>query len=435
MKRPALALLLALVSGCAPARLDLGEGLDGGADVALDAGGRASTITAGHRTTMVLTPDGTVWAWGTGVHGQLAVTPLALPDRCALPPGSIPCAMRPVRVPALAGSAAIALGMEHGCALRAGRVVCFGLDIVGQLGIGVVQDDAIAAPVDVGIDDAIGVATGDWHSCAIHADGEVSCWGLGAGGQLGHAAPDLETCTISASWPARFELPFAAGAMLPCSLSPRRVPGLTDVVALALGRAHTCALRSSGEVVCLGSAEAGQLGTGAIGSGSIVPVTVGTGIRAIAAGSLHGCALGAELSCWGGDALGQAGIVPAPTTCADGDCVPTASTLAPFGTGTIAALGAGDAHTCAVVGTEAWCFGNADDDTAGMRNATCSEGPCVAPPALAATGVAPAIAGGTSHTCAVALDGTILCWGGGAGGELGTGSLVTTATPGRVELR
>ncbi len=45
-------------------------------------------------------------------------------------------------------------------------------------------------------------------------------------------------------------------------LSPKRVPGLDDVVQIALGQLHVCALLRTGSVKCWGNNHAGQLADG-----------------------------------------------------------------------------------------------------------------------------------------------------------------------------
>jgi alpha-tubulin suppressor-like RCC1 family protein len=77
----------------------------------------------------------------------------------------------------------VVAGVYHSCALvsraESSQVVCWGDNRFGQCG------PSIARPID-GIDDAIDLALGEWHSCALHRGGAVSCWGRGHRGQLGH---------------------------------------------------------------------------------------------------------------------------------------------------------------------------------------------------------------------------------------------------------
>jgi alpha-tubulin suppressor-like RCC1 family protein len=69
-------------------------------------------------------------------------------------------------------------GGEHACAVDSrGRVHCWGDDGAGQLGRLAVADRSHGAAVVAGVDDAVSVALGDTHSCALTKDGSVYCWG------------------------------------------------------------------------------------------------------------------------------------------------------------------------------------------------------------------------------------------------------------------
>ena len=81
------------------------------------------------------------------------------------------------------------------------------------------------------------LACGQRHTCAITANGQVKCWGSNSYGQLG--------------------IPESGG-----TLTPKAVPGLSEVVAISAGRVHTCALTSSGAVKCWGSNASGSIGDG-----------------------------------------------------------------------------------------------------------------------------------------------------------------------------
>ena len=98
------------------------------------------------------------------------------------------------------------------------------------------------------------------------------------------------------------------------SATPVEVPGLADVVALAAGEFHTCALTGSGAVWCWGGNDDGQLGNGTYTGGSTPVAASGlaSGAVGIAAGFRHTCALvavgaGVELRCWGWNQDGQLG--------------------------------------------------------------------------------------------------------------------------------
>jgi hypothetical protein len=81
----------------------------------------------------------------------------------------------------------LAVGLAHVCALRSdGRVYCWGLDAMGQLGDGplVLGESDLSltriTPVAVpGLDDAKAISATMFASCAMTSRGEVYCWGEG----------------------------------------------------------------------------------------------------------------------------------------------------------------------------------------------------------------------------------------------------------------
>jgi hypothetical protein len=132
------------------------------------------------------------------------------------------------------------------------------------------------------------ICTGREHACAITDGGRVLCWGDGGSGQLGN------------------------GVVVDYRLGPTYVKGLGDAVQIACGDhgVHSCALRATGEVVCWGGNDAGQLGDRSTTDRS-APVSV-TGITdavQVVAGEEFTCALtlSGGVRCWGSDANGQLG--------------------------------------------------------------------------------------------------------------------------------
>jgi len=67
-------------------------------------------------------------------------------------------------------------GRNHVCArLAIGRVLCWGRNQLGQVGDG--TRISRATPTDTGIVDAVALDAGPYSTCAVHADGGLSCWG------------------------------------------------------------------------------------------------------------------------------------------------------------------------------------------------------------------------------------------------------------------
>jgi alpha-tubulin suppressor-like RCC1 family protein len=153
-----------------------------------------AAITAGHGYhSLALRDDGTVWAWGRGTEGQLGAVPNAVCDLLA-------CARTPVQVPGLTGVTALAAGEYHSLAVRGdGSVWAWGTNVDGELGDGTIAPYYIGcgcrptpAPV-TGLTGATAVAAGSYHSAARTADGAIWAWGANFAGQLGGGSTDSAT--------------------------------------------------------------------------------------------------------------------------------------------------------------------------------------------------------------------------------------------------
>ncbi|MBZ5715303.1 RCC1 domain-containing protein [Nannocystis pusilla] len=235
-----------------------------------------------------------------------------------------------------------------------------------------------------GIDDATftaapgpTLALGVGHTCAL-ARGEVFCWGYGGHGQLGLGDRDDR-------------------------LVPTRVPDLADVVALAAGTWHTCALRRGGDVLCWGDGSLGQLGDGALGTRPRPSRVAELRAAALAAGGSHTCAIDhvRKVLCWGSNHRGESGPGGAPLL------RPAVVPGAPAAD----ALAVGDAYACALAGGAVTCWG-----VDPLR-----DGRDPAPAPLPALRGAVSLAAGADHLCVVTGAGRVLCIGTGSEGQLGDG--------------
>jgi alpha-tubulin suppressor-like RCC1 family protein len=219
--------------------------------------------------------SGAVRCWGANAFGQLG-------------DGSTTERRAPVAVSTLnRGVQAIDVGGSHACALTGlGVFVCWGDNTVGRLGDGSTNLSSVPVAVSLVSRGSV-ISAGETHTCAVNRDGAVFCWGRNHNGQLGDGTTaDRRT--------------------------RRLVSGMTSgMTAVAAGAWHGCALTSDGAVRCWGRNQSGQLGDGS-GADRSVPVALpllGSGVRALAAGSEHSCALttAGAVFCWGYNTVGAVG--------------------------------------------------------------------------------------------------------------------------------
>ncbi len=337
----------------------------------------------------------------------------------------------------------ITAGEYHSCAVLAdGTVRCWGYGGDGALGYGnpaTIGDDetpASAGPVDLGTGrTAVAISAGSFHTCAVLDDGTVRCWGFGGDGRLGYG----NTNSIGAS-------------QTPGSLPPVNLPG-HKALAISAGSAQTCVLLDDYTVRCWGFGTDGRLGygnTNNVGGGfpgsqtpaSVGPVDLGPGrtATAITTGGSHTCALldDGSVRCWGSGANGQLGY--GNTNSVGASQTPGSLPPVDLAGHTALAISAGAAHTCALLDDHTVrCWGLGDEGRLGYGN-TNNVGDVqtpgsVGPVDLGAGRTAVAISAGGSHTCAVLDNGTVRCWGFGLYGQLGygnTNNVGDVQTPGSV---
>ena len=132
-------------------------------------------IDAGTYHTLALKNDGTVWAWGDNVNGQIGDGTTGT-DKTS-----------PVQVSGLSNIISITAGRFFSMAVKNdGTVWAWGQNLYGQLGNGTVIDSNVPVQVSglTGITMAV-AASGDFHAHALKNDGTVWSWGRNTYGNLG----------------------------------------------------------------------------------------------------------------------------------------------------------------------------------------------------------------------------------------------------------
>ncbi len=254
---------------------------------------------------------GNVDCWGENTFGQIGNgVPGGFPEVTA------------VRIDAAVGSVGLALGEEHTCSLQAGtRTVvgqCWGRNNARQVGNPAVTLPTQLTPVLVdGFSDGVEIDSRGHRTCVLREDSSIWCWGAFSGG-LGFtywrhgaalAVGGRHRCTVTGG--AR-STPFCEGdnsyGQLG-SITAVSGPWAIDVVA---GKDHSCALYDDGSVRCWGRNQLGQLGTGTPLDFEALPrIVFGLGAEVVdlSAGDNHTCAVMAtgEVMCWGANDVGQLG--------------------------------------------------------------------------------------------------------------------------------
>ena len=309
-----------------------------------------------------------------------------------------------MQVTGIVDATAITADSIHTCALHQnGTISCWGDNGDGRLGNGTTGGSSV--PVQVfGITDATAIAAGSEHSCALHQNGTISCWGANWYGELGNGQSGNN-----------------AGSLIPV-----QVTGITDATAITIDSRYSCALHQNGTISCWGENEYGELGNGTTRNSSVpVQVTGITDATAITAGSGHSCALhqNGTISCWGYNRRGQLGNGQI------GEYSRSSVPVQVLGITDATAITAGGSHSCALHrnGTIS-CWGSNGSGQLGDGRGGVNVNSSVP---VQVTGITDAISftAGSGHSCALHEDGTISCWGSNRYGRLGNGSRSDSSVP------
>ena len=210
-------------------------------------------------------------------------------------------------------------------------------------------------------------------------------------------------------------------------LVPTPVVGLDSrVVEISAGTYHTCAVTSAGAVKCWGSNPDGRLGDGTTITRNVPTQVSGltSGVIAVSAGHEHTCALTEEGSvlCWGYNGYGRLGDGTFATRLVPTQVVGLSSE--------IVAISSGGYHTCAVAADGGvWCWGYNGHGTLGDGTTVASYVP-IQVSGLSASAIS--ISAGYEHTCALTAEGAVECWGLNSYGCLGDGTVVERHVPTQV---
>ncbi len=222
------------------------------------------------------------------------------------------------------------------------------------------------------------VSAGEKHTCAINAAGAVFCWGENSNGQLGDGSlTDRDT--------------------------PTAVQGLdTGWVDVSVGNAHSCALSNMGEVRCWGNNRDGQLAMDTATTQLDAPTAIAvTNVSILESGPKSTCVVeGTDtLKCWGDNSFRQLSVA--------GDPIITPTEISITGT-QINAVAVGTLHSCVLVDSTGYCWG--ENNAGQLGNGTASPSSS-SPTELNTAEVFTDIAVGLYQSCAINGTGALFCWG------------------------
>ncbi|RYD99337.1 MAG: hypothetical protein EOP50_04350, partial [Sphingobacteriales bacterium] len=356
---------------------------------------------------LALKQDGTVWAWGLGAGGQLGdgttvSRNLAVQVKDQYGP--------------ISGVAAIAVGNLHSIAVTLnGTVWAWGQNSNGQLGIGSTTYKTTATHVG-NTGRIVEVACGLYHSVALSYDGALTAWGYNVYGQLGDGTTTQR-------------------------IAPTQVSGFYGA-SIAAGQQHSLVVTRAGTVWGWGNNLDGQLGDRTNNNYRYAPVqamnasgTPLTDVRAVSGGDLHSVAVtrGGAVWAWGYNTSGQLGD---GTTTSRSSAVQAKDITGAYLSGVVAVSG-GRYHTLALRQQDGkvWAWGS---------NAQSQLGNGVSGSVSMTAGLVKdwfgssselssviAVSAGSYHNLALKQDGTVWAWGLNNNGQLGDGTYTnrTTAVP------
>ena len=346
---------------------------------------------AGSQHVLAIKADGSLWAWGSNLYGQLGDGTFG---------GS---RLTPAQVGIDTHWAALAGGNDYTVAIKSdGSLWAWGVNNSGQLGDGTQVDKNV--PTRIGSDnDWIAADCGAEFTVALKSNGTLWAWGRNDKNQLGDGTVAYR-------------------------LSPTLISGAGGWVAFSCGAHFSVAVKSDGSLWGWGDNGFGQFGDGTTGGTHSTPTRIGAGSDWVtAAAGVNGViALKASgtLYGWGRNNYGQLGLgtlvnTPIPTQIGTG-----ADWAAVKGTGV-----APSSLACKSDGS-LWAWGSNSDGQLGDGTTTDKS----IPTRVGIDVDWAATTGDGSFGLALKSDGTFWAWGDNSQGQLGDGTTTDSWVPKAVTL-
>ena len=281
------------------------------------------------------------------------------------------------------------------------RVACWGNNDQGKRGLGGgIGNASITPPGKAGpwlvgnlSTGMVEVSAGGWSTCSLKETGQIWCWGGGSAGQLGSGTDVCQdqgsggiSCADATNYPpVQVSLPMGKTAV-----------SLSDA-----NQGHFCAILNTGEGLCWGWNNHGELGDGTV--------------------------------CTGGTYLSDNNN-PSPAGCnsQNGRYTPVIVDDSNFPTNSsFISISMGLYHTCGIIdNNDLYCWGYNDQGQLGIGTTEQTNYPI---PQFVDSNVI-GVSTGNNHACALYESQTIKCWGANSEGQLGTGNMYYLNTPTAINL-
>jgi alpha-tubulin suppressor-like RCC1 family protein len=436
-----------------------------------------STVAVGYNHTVAIKTDGTLWSWGLNYHGQLGLSDTT--NRSSPVQVDVLTDWSSVA----AGGSQQMLGAGHTVAIKTdGTLWACGYNLYGQLGLSDTTNRSSFVQVGT-LTDWKSVVCGEYNTAAIKTDGTLWAWGSGylgigdtsyrsspvqvgsgnnwesvaAGGAVSFATKTNGTmwaCGVNTQMPAPPYLGIQYFNAITVSRSPFPVNYFKRVSATGVGvviqntddtvstfgvdmdltssgktwrsfdtgPAHFIGVDTSGALWTAGENQFGQLGTGDTTSRySLAQVGSLTSWETTVAGTGCSFAINTDKKAYafGANSVGKLGLADTGHR-----SVPTLVGAEYFTN--VAYISGGDRTTAAIkIDGTLWACGHNFFGQLGLGDTTDRSSPVQ----VGALTNWSRVAGGQYHTAAIKTDGTLWTWGYNASGELGLSDTTNRSSP------